>query len=259
MGDVVPGDLNFDGVDLVRDISSAAWLTARLWAWRRNPPVRVGSMVPERYPAYGRLLHPAGSATADGPRAIRWADIAAAKGRTIDGTVRFNDVVDWDPARDGSLPPWPYRPPRDGSMGEHECRVLAEVLAGFTATPRQCWFCLWDGWDVPQLRPPNAGLPRVHGQHRNYFLFTGPVTAATSFRGVIHAEWNSELSARWDQSPSLWWPEDRAWCVGTDIDGYSTYLACNDKCLDALVHDSRVEVLPVKIDDCVDPSPWPGA
>ena len=74
-------------------------------------------------------------------------------------------------------------------------------------------------WAYPQ---PNAGPPRAHGQHRDYFLFTGPVTAATSFRGVIHAEWNPELSARWDQSPSLWWPEDRAWCVGTDIDGYST-------------------------------------
>jgi hypothetical protein len=165
--------------------------------------MRVGSVVPERYPAYGRLVH-------------------SARG--------------------------PDEPPRDGSLEEHECRILAEALAGFTTTPEQCWFCLWDGWGVG-LPAPDAGLPRVRNQYRNYFLFTGPVASATSFRGVTRAEWDPELAFPWFQSPSLWWPEDRAWCVGTEIDGYSTYVAGRSDCLDALIHDPRFDVLPVQVDD----------
>jgi hypothetical protein len=32
--------------------------------------------------------------------------------------VRFNDLVGWDPVRDGSEPPWPYQAPFDGYLGE---------------------------------------------------------------------------------------------------------------------------------------------
>lgn len=87
----------------------------------------------------------------------------------------------------------------------------------------------------------------MHAEHRDYLLFTGPVTAATAFR-----------NDPWFQSPNLWWPEDRAWFVATEIDGYSTYIGGEQACIDALVAHPHLEVLPgVQPEHLVDTSPYP--
>jgi hypothetical protein len=64
--------------------------------------------------------------------------------------------------------------------------------------------------------------------------------------------------------PSLWWPEDRAWCVGTDIDLMSTYVGGSKACIDAVLADDRLEGLPVSVDqsvtwaaDTINPLPVP--
>ncbi len=77
-------------------------------------------------------------------------------------------------------------------------------------------------------------------------LFKGPVGAACNFR-----------SGRWFQSPTAWWPGDSAWCVTTDVDSFSTYIAGTRECIEALAGDPRLEILPTQIDDEVDPSPYP--
>jgi hypothetical protein len=161
--------------------------------------------------------------------------------------VRFNEIVGWDSNPDDQDPPWPYRAPLDGSLEEEECQLLAEVLAGFTGTQELYWFCLWDGFGGLGLPGQEEGPPRVRAEHRDYLLFTGPVTDATAFR-----------NDPWFQSPNLWWPEDRAWCVSTEIDGYSTYIGAEHACIDALVAHPNLEVLPgVQPEHLVDPSPYP--
>jgi hypothetical protein len=112
---------------------------------------------------------------------------------------------------------------------------------------------VWDGWTLAKMPPPGTGPPRVHTQHRDYFLFTGELRGAQGFHGFVRGD-DGDVIASWSLSPSLWWPEDRAWCVGTDIDGYSTYIACGHECLKVLRREPRIEVLPVRIDDRVDPS-----
>jgi hypothetical protein len=77
-------------------------------------------------------------------------------------------------------------------------------------------------------------------------LFNGAVTAACNFR-----------SGPWFQSPTTWWPDDRAWCVATDVDGFSTYIAGTHECLDALASDPRLEIMPALPAEQVDPSPFP--
>jgi hypothetical protein len=47
----------------------------------------------------------------------------------------------------------------------------------------------------------------------------------------------------------MWWPEDRAWCVRTDVDGCSTLIAASSACLRALVSLDTLEVIPVGSDD----------
>jgi hypothetical protein len=64
------------------------------------------------------------------------------------------------------------------------------------------------------------------------------------------------------RSPSLWWPEDRAWCVGTDVDLNSSYIGASVNCIEALLSNPRLEILPVTADqkvsfdaDAINPAP----
>ena len=49
----------------------------------------------------------------------------------------------------------------------------------------------------------------------------------------------------WYRSPSLWWPEDRAWCVATDVDLETSYLGASKAGVDALMDKAGVEVMRV--------------
>ena len=60
---------------------------------------------------------------------------------------------------------------------------------------------------------------RVRLPHRNYFLYRGPVDAALVGKPGIPLA----------QSANLWWPEDRAWCVASEIDLPWTYVRSADQ------------------------------
>jgi hypothetical protein len=59
-----------------------------------------------------------------------------------------------------------------------------------------------------------------------------------------------------DQSANLWWPEDRAWFVASEIDFDSTFVGGDDRLIAALVSDKRLEALPIvlsaRADDAAD-------
>ena len=118
-------------------------------------------------------------------------------------------------------PPWGRRP-RHGSIPDEECRTLVNILREFTSTPERCFFGLWEGYGNidDRLYPQGA---RVKGCGRNYLLFQGPLDGVIAFldrRGTPF----------WGDSPNVWWPEDRAWCVATDIDLYDTYVGGSGEC-----------------------------
>jgi hypothetical protein len=130
---------------------------------------------------------------------------------------------------------------------EEECELfaqLAPVLASHTTTPDRCWFAIWEGHgfdttttsyaaiatddddrraiearrqrlrdeDVRRneaVRATLATLPAFDLPHRRYYLLHGPVSAASEIErpdGPFH------------QPPDLWWPDDRSWFVGGDVD-----------------------------------------
>ena len=235
----------FPGLTVLTDVSPAQWLLDRLWPrGAGDGPMRVGCLVPEGYPAYGRLLHPARSTEPDGPDRWCWSDIAAVQQRRMDPEIRFNELVGWEGTAD---PPWPYQAPDDGSLDETACHALTEILPAFTTRPRSCWFCLWDGYGWPELPAHGEGPPRVPLAYSiDCLLLHGPVTAACNFR-----------SGPWFQSPTAWWPDDRAWCAATDVDGFSTYIAGTQECIGALARDPRLEIVPAQPSQAVDPSPYP--
>jgi hypothetical protein len=90
---------------------------------------------------------------------------------------------------------------------------------------------------------------------RGYYLAKGPVTAA------LETVYGMKSSY---QSASLWWPDDRAWCVATEIDFDWTYVGSSNACIAAVLSSPDLEALPAQLSDGVsyasDPiNPMPSA
>jgi hypothetical protein len=134
--------------------------------------------------------------------------------------------------------------------------VLTEVLSGSTTTPRRCWFCLWDGYGWENIRlltplgEPPVRLPdpipenvrhgrRVRLPNRDYLLYSGTLEAVMATVALAGQE----------QTPNLWWPADRSWCVATEIDLAWTYVGGPSDMIERLVLEDRIEALPAEPDD----------
>jgi hypothetical protein len=208
----------------LRDVSPAAWIGPRLHPFAQD----IGSVMPEGFAAYARLFHPV---EVDRDRRERWSDVAARNGRIVHSEMQFHMVA----APRGQTPSVDYNrsnQPRIGTLHLEQRRILVEHLRSATTTPDRCWFAMWEGFgglsdgDVRE---------RVELPNRNYLFYTGAIDRAL---GSPHL---------FDQSPNLWWPDDRAWFVATEIDFDSTFVGGDDRVIAALVTDKRLEALPIAL------------
>jgi hypothetical protein len=245
------------------DVAAAGWLGPRL----RRFGSAVAAVVPDGFPAYVRILHPARGS--DG-RAVRWAQVAAWSGRRMHRRVQFHAIarpaasVPTDPA------PWDGEQPAQGNLPAELLRILCATLAEHTSTAASCWFCLWDGYgwlhgspsvgllgrrgalQVPPAFPPEVlDGPRVRLPGRDYILFAGSLAAASELG------WAGPFESFLPQSPNLLWPEDHAWCVASEIDLYCTVVAGSESLAQALVADPRLEAWRVQpADPIASDSDW---
>ncbi|MGC2662283.1 MAG: hypothetical protein WA324_30335 [Bryobacteraceae bacterium] len=237
-------------------IVAAEWLAPRL----RSFGSAVAAVVPDDFPAYVRILHPA-RGVKDEP--ITWAEVAARSGSTMHRLVQFHAIARSDPFGSGRPSPFGIEPPDSGNLPANLLISLCAVLPEHTSTEDSCWFCLWDGYgwiygnpavsaivstpleDTSGIAGPVSippGLPsevlqgnKVTLPHRNYFLFNGPLRAAGELGCTT--PWGSFDP----QSPNLFWPQDHAWCVATEIDLFCTFIGGSEKLAEALLVDSRFE------------------
>jgi hypothetical protein len=229
-------------------VAEAAWIAERLDNWELSD---AGVFVPRGFQAYVRLLHPAEAGHPE-HRAVRWAEMAEWSGVELRPDSGLEHVAVPLDAR-GSPRPWDS-PPRDGSLSEHDLAALIEVLRRHTAPSTDCFFCIWDGygWDsrvparawgggtAPRPDPIPQEVrdgPRVQLPNRSYFLYQGPLDGAMAW---VDSE---------GQSPNLWWPPDRSWCVATEIDLPWTYVGGPKELAAELVSERRVEAQPARPGD----------
>jgi hypothetical protein len=201
--------------------------------------VPVGCLVPEGFEAYARVLHPAWRETERGFEPVRWSEIASWTGRTVHPLMQFHRIANLPAFPGHRFPTW-GTVPSEGKLPVPEGERLVAILRAHTTTPDRCYLALWDGFGVPQLNA-FAGLPRLMLPHRAYFLFLGPIDAVTSLS-----------LGDFQHPPNLWWPEDHAWCVATDIDLSETYVAASEACVNQVVADPGLEAHPVPLDGRVD-------
>jgi hypothetical protein len=193
-------------------VRAGDWLARALAAFGTG----LGSIVPVGFAAYARVLHPAWR----GRTKARWRELAAGP---IEPGTRFEAI-----AAEGVTAPF------TGTLDCDELHALVEVLAPDTVG--ECWFGVWAGFGwVPD--PPPA--PRLALPERPLLLYRGQVADATA------------LCEPYEQSPTLWWPDDRAWCVASEVDFHSTYVGGSRRLIDRLLRDERIEALEVAITDRV--------
>lgn len=81
--------------------------------------------------------------------------------------------------------------------------------------------------------------PRVRLPGRDYLLFVGELAAA------VDAGWRPLPELTLFQSPNLFWPQDRAWCVATEIDFDSTLVAGSASLIDRILVAPGLDAWPV--------------
>ncbi len=124
---------------------------------------------------------------------------------SIDGAVRLR-------GRDQDLPPRRVQ------------RRLDRVLVGAGRGHRE---------DIPGLAPSEIlDGPRVRAPSRDYLLLRGPLGALSAITDGLGR-----------QCPNLWWPQDRAWFLVTEIDFAWTYVAGPEALVTAIEQAQGIEAM----------------
>ncbi len=204
----------------------------------------VRALVPDMYPQYVRLLHPAYQERPEGKRMVQWKEIAAYANRVFHPLVQFPSLVGLQLQQyenginenEGQL--W-TDPPAQGTLPPEIIGSVVEVLRGCTDTPDNCFFALWSGWaDVSKLDVAKGA--HLHLPDRDYIVFQGAIDTAK----------HSAFKWRF-QAMNLWWPADRRWFLATDIDLESTYIGIDDNGMEALMNHASLETVATDPNDGV--------
>jgi hypothetical protein len=148
---------------------------------------------------------------------------------------------------------WAGQPPAQGLIPRDPLAALLEILATHTSTPDSCWMCLWEGYGwvsgMSSARfdpdPPRPAWPteaRTAARvllNREYLLLHGTLASALALEGEDDPDW------QFGQSPNLFWPEDRAWVVSTDIDDRCSLVGGSAQLVAGLLTRDELEVWPV--------------
>jgi hypothetical protein len=214
----------FEGLSPASGRDHVAWVVEAM-AGREG----VDLVVPGSFEAYGRIHHRIHNGA-------RWADFAP------EYLVRGVETPEYSGSKlefiDG-----------DGNLDAEDVDALVPLLATATASPEHCHYALWQGWgwvhpgstavvvspDTAAVRGPEhafndemapvwnfaAACPvEPWWGGRDMILFDGPVGAVSAIGFLVSDERSLER-----QCPQWWWPDDRSWFVGTEIDDPWTYVA----------------------------------
>ncbi|MFJ3583460.1 hypothetical protein ACIPPS_14670 [Streptomyces sp. NPDC090127] len=217
------------------DLAPARWLTERRPGYGAFGT--VSGVAAPGFAAYARVLHPASL----DERPVRWESVAAAHGRRVGALTDWHEVIGADRfyqnAEEYGLPGVWDEHPAEGPTPGDVARVLIPVLARHTGTPERCWFGLWHGYG----RREWPGIPTFPTPERDEILLSGPLADVTS----------AEREEPFAELPDLWWPQDRSWCVGGDVDLVSTYVGGSRELIDELLAAPGLEAHRVATGDRV--------
>ncbi|MDE0661786.1 MAG: hypothetical protein OXI79_19295 [Gammaproteobacteria bacterium] len=248
----------------------ADWLSEALGAGEWG---HVSGIVPRGFEAYVAVRHPAWRCDCteenlpvlqsghERGRPVRWVEVAESDVPVVYGYVlytkrritrsrntlyrRLKDgdwVVDELPGV-GLLPV--LRPgdawitgPREGSLQPDLARTLQGVLARATEDSVPCWFGIWEGFGY--LTEAQRAAPAVEAPGRRWHLFRAPLD---QFERSFGEDWFEH------QTANLAWPENRSWCLATEIDAEVTYVGGTKDLISAILDEPGLEAVPARLDE----------
>ena len=213
----------------VPDVRPAQWILDGLDAPNTH---RVGAIVPRGFERYARIFHPGWRLEGRERVRARWADVATPTGCRAHALMQWqsiaasaNDIL--DPPDEGTLPPEVARP-------------LREILSLHTG-PEPCWLAIWRGFGgdysehVPETR-------FIETAWREWDLFRAPLAQMDmSFYPFVYYGVH--------QTANMVWPDDRSWCLATEIDLDTSYIGGCAALIRDLLESEHLEVWPSTPED----------
>jgi hypothetical protein len=115
-----------------------------------------------------------------------------------------------------------------------QTRLALEHLRRFTATPEDCYCCVWEGYPI-HFPPSVLDGPMVAIPHRRYFLLHGSLTDLTG--------WAEVLRGVGDFPPAFAWPADHNWCFARDVDPHWAGIGAEQAAIDTLLNTPELDVV----------------
>jgi len=249
------------GFDVVSGPMVGSWIQSEL----TGEPGTVGAVVPGRYAAYARILHPVESMS--GERSS-WEAVAERTGGTVHPQVQWHALVGVRDPDDLAESLGRFGQPRRGELPVDLFLEVTEVIAA-VSDPKWCYFAFWTGWAwatglLPLTRRPvgetalkgarteKSSNEGIHGD-----LALPLLTVGTNDFRVLRGTLGSAKCIEGPQSPkaigphapNILWPDDRSWCLVTDIDFDSTLVGGSKTLIQALASWHRLTVLGVVPDE----------
>ena len=120
----------------------------------------------------------------------------------------------------------------------NQTRRALEQLRRFTATPEDCYFCVWEGYPNLSFSGSVPHRPMVTIPHRRYFLLHGSLTDLSS--------WQATLDGVGSFPPAFAWPADHSWCFACDVDPHWAGIGAEQAAVDALLNAPELDVVPAQ-------------
>jgi hypothetical protein len=118
-----------------------------------------------------------------------------------------------------------------------------DYLRRFTATPEDCYFCVWEGYSNSYFPPgslldgPMVTIPGWRLPYRRYLLIHGSLSDLGSW---------DETFGRSAQPPAFAWPADRSWCFACDVDPHWAGIGAEQAAIDSLLNAHELDVVPAQ-------------
>lgn len=202
----------------------------------RFPPGAVGSILPNVFEAYVRIMHPVQGFRESDPD-FRWDEIARQEGAIAHSAMQWHKIT-----RNATLyGPWRNRAkPLRGRLRRDYYRQLLGIL-GETAWTDDVTIGYWEGYqdfrdDVPEpFCDPRLRISLTRIGRLDYLVFCGP------FRDLLRGADAETQEGEWPETPNITCSADRGWCVFSEIDFDSTLVGCSKATARAISADKLLE------------------
>jgi hypothetical protein len=122
-----------------------------------------------------------------------------------------------------------YQSPDEGSLPADLASELGSILAKFTDTTK-AMYALWNGWADVRGGVDNPELLEL--PNRTMYVIQGSIENVTN-----------PFNLEDPRTSNLWWPDDRKWCVATEIDLLTTYVGGSHDCVKAVIDSDILEAM----------------